>query len=99
MLCTFVGEKMSSARGSNRDDGMTDYERQNWEEVARNNEKMESLRLHQLRTELQPAQQKKRAKVSVQCWDISKLVYILMGCLEFLQIMCMLVHPLQTRMN
>jgi hypothetical protein len=37
---------MSSARGrGNGDDDLTEYERQKWEQVARNHEKMESLRL------------------------------------------------------
>jgi hypothetical protein len=38
---------MSSARGRGyRDDDITDYERQKWEQVARNKEKVESLHLH-----------------------------------------------------
>jgi hypothetical protein len=57
---------MSSARGrGNRDDNMTKYERQKWEHVRKNKEMMESLRLHKLRAEVQPAQQNKRAKVSI----------------------------------
>jgi hypothetical protein len=43
------GEKMSSARGrDNGDDDMTKYERQKWQQVARNQEKMDSLRLRQI---------------------------------------------------
>ncbi len=62
---------MSSARGS-RDEGMTEYERQKWEKVARNKEMIESLRLRQLTTALQPPPQQqqptqpnKRTKVSL----------------------------------
>jgi sensor histidine kinase YesM len=55
---------MSSARGrGNGDDDMTEYERQKWEQVARNKDKMKSLRLQQLRAELQPDQPNKRPKV------------------------------------
>ena len=78
---------MSSARGRcNEDDGMTEYERQKWEQVARNQEKMDSLRLRKLSAALQPAQPNKRTKVSLvqQCWNISKLEQILMGCSELL---------------
>ena len=40
---------MSSARGRcNEDNGMTEYERQKWEQVARNQEKMDSLCLRKL---------------------------------------------------
>jgi len=54
---------MSSARGRcNEDNGMTEYERQKWEQVARNQEKMDSLRLCKLSAALQP---NKRTKVSL----------------------------------
>jgi len=57
---------MSSARGRcNEDDDMTEYERQKWEQVARNQEKMDSLRLRKLSAALQPAQPNKRTKVSL----------------------------------
>jgi hypothetical protein len=57
---------MSSARGrGNRDDDMTEYERQKWQQVARNQEKMDSLRLRQISATLQPAQPNKRTKVSL----------------------------------
>jgi hypothetical protein len=55
---------MSSARGrGNGDDDMTMYERQKWEQVARNKEKMNSLNLCQLNAALQPPQPNKRTKV------------------------------------
>jgi len=61
-----LGEKMSSARGRcNEDNGMTEYERQKWEQVARNQEKMDSLRLRKLSAALQSAQPNKRTKVSL----------------------------------
>jgi tellurite resistance protein len=57
---------MSSARGrGNRDDDMTEHERQKWQQVARNQEKMDSLRLRQISATLQPAQPNKRTKVSL----------------------------------
>jgi hypothetical protein len=57
---------MSSARGrGNRDDDMTEYERQKWQQVARNQEKIDSLRLRQISATLQPAQPNKRTKVSL----------------------------------
>jgi hypothetical protein len=57
---------MSSARGrDNRDDDMIEYERQKWEQVRKNKEMVEFLHLRKLRAELQPAQQNKRAKVSL----------------------------------
>jgi hypothetical protein len=57
---------MSSARGrGNGDDDLTEYERQKWEQVARNHEKMESLRLKKMSTELQPAQPTNRIKVCI----------------------------------
>lgn len=57
---------MSSARErGNRDDDMTEYERQKWEQVAQNRATMESLRLHKLSTELQASQPNKRTKVSL----------------------------------
>jgi len=57
---------MSSARGRcNEDNGMTEYERQKWEQVARNQEKMDSLRLRKLSVALQPAQPNKRTNVSL----------------------------------
>ncbi|XP_066333012.1 uncharacterized protein [Miscanthus floridulus] len=58
------GEKMSNARGRcNEDNGMTEYERQKWEQVARNQEKMDSLHLRKLSVALQPAQPNKRTKI------------------------------------
>ena len=57
---------MSSARGRcNEDNVMTEYERQKWEQVARNQEKMDSLHLCKLSAALQPAQPNKRTKVSL----------------------------------
>ena len=57
---------MSSARGRcNEDDGMTEYERQRWEQVARNQEKMDSLCLSKRNAALQPTQPNKRTKVSL----------------------------------
>jgi hypothetical protein len=56
---------MASARGRGRDDDMTEYERKKWEQVARNEEMMESLRLRQLSTIDQPPQPNKRTKVSL----------------------------------
>ena len=57
---------MSSTRGrGNGDDDMTEYERQKWQQVARNYEKIDSLRLRQISTALQPTQPNKRTKVSL----------------------------------
>jgi hypothetical protein len=56
---------MSSARGrGNEADGMTEYERQKWEHVARNQEKMDSLGVRELRAALKPVHPTKRTKVS-----------------------------------
>jgi hypothetical protein len=43
---------------------MSDYERRKWEQVARNKEMMETLRLRQL-SEVQQPQPNKRTKVSL----------------------------------
>ena len=57
---------MSSVRGrGNRDDGMTEYERQKLGKVARNEEIMESLHLRKLSMTLEPPQQNKKRNVSL----------------------------------
>jgi len=65
LFVSYAGEKMSNARGSNKEVFISPYELQKMAITARNQKKIEELKLRQYKEALQePIQPRKKMKVA-----------------------------------